>query len=263
MKKYLVIGNPIQHTLSPLIHNYWIKKNNINAIYEKEKLEKEDLENLVSKVKERKIQGINVTVPFKKDIVLYLEKLTPEAENTQSVNTIYLDNNKVTGHNTDIDGFGLAIKNIKFDVSKKHILIIGAGGVVPSIIYSLIKMKAHKIYLTNKTSEKGENLKKLFKDLILINWGEIQNCDMIINATSVGLNADDKLNLDFSKIGKNKLFYDVIYNPKETFFLKNAKTLGNKTENGKKMFIYQAALAFEIWHGVKPEINEEIEKLLD
>ena len=263
MKKYLVIGNPIQHTLSPLIHNYWIKKNNINAIYEKEKLEKEDLENLVSKVKERKIQGINVTVPFKKDIVLYLEKLTPEAESTQSVNTIYLDNNKVTGHNTDIDGFGLAIKNIKFDVSKKHILIIGAGGVVPSIIYSLIKMKAHKIYLTNKTSEKGENLKKLFKDLILVNWGEIQNCDMIINATSVGLNADDKLNLDFSKIGKNKLFYDVIYNPKETFFLKNAKTLGNKTENGKKMFIYQAALAFEIWHGVKPEINEEIEKLLD
>tara|TARA_Y200000002_G_scaffold382828_1_gene401533 strand:+ start:613 stop:1404 length:792 start_codon:yes stop_codon:yes gene_type:complete len=263
MKKYLVIGNPIQHTLSPLIHNYWIKKNNINAIYEKEKLEKEDLENLVSKVKERKIQGINVTVPFKKDIVLYLEKLTPEAESTQSVNTIYLDNNKVTGHNTDIDGFGLAIKNIKFDVSKKRILIIGAGGVVPSIIYSLIKMKAHKIYLTNKTPEKGENLKKLFKDLILINWGEIQNCDMIINATSVGLNADDKLNLDFSKIGKNKLFYDVIYNPKETFFLKNAKTLGNKTENGKKMFIYQAALAFEIWHGVKPEINEEIEKLLD
>jgi len=263
MKKYLVIGNPIQHTLSPLIHNYWIKKNNINAIYEKEKLEKEDLENLVSKVKERKIQGINVTVPFKKDIVLYLEKLTPEAESTQSVNTIYLDNNKVTGHNTDIDGFGLAIKNIKFDVSKKRILIIGAGGVVPSIIYSLIKMKAHKIYLTNKTLEKGENLKKLFKDLILINWGEIQNCDMIINATSVGLNADDKLNLDFSKIGKNKLFYDVIYNPKETFFLKNAKTLGNKTENGKKMFIYQAALAFEIWHGVKPEINEEIEKLLD
>ena len=124
-------------------------------------------------------------------------------------------------------------------------------------------MKAHKIYLTNKTKEKGENLKKLFKNLILINWGEIQNCDMIINATSVGLNADDKLNLDFSKIGKNKLFYDVIYNPKETFFLKNAKTLGNKTENGKKMFIYQAALAFEIWHGVKPEINEEIEKLLD
>ena len=86
---------------------------------------------------------------------------------------------------------------------------------------------------------------------------------MIINATSVGLNASEKLNLDFSKIKNNKLFYDVIYNPKETNFLKNAKILGNKTENGKKMFIYQAALAFKIWHDVKPEINEKVEKLLD
>ena len=86
---------------------------------------------------------------------------------------------------------------------------------------------------------------------------------MIINATSVGLNTNDVLNLDFSKINNNKFFYDVIYNPTETNFLKNAKNLGNKTENGKKMFIYQAALAFKIWHGVQPEINEEVEKLLD
>ena len=263
MKKFLVIGNPIQHSLSPLIHIYSIKKSNIDAIYEKEKLEVGDLKNLISKLKKKIIHGINVTVPFKKDIIFYLEKLSPEAERTQSVNTIYLENNIVTGHNTDIDGFGLAIQDIRFDVSNKHILIVGAGGVVPSIIYSLIKMKAYKVYLTNRNREKAENLKKLFKDLILINWGEIQNYDMIINATSVGLNASEKLNLDFSKIKNNKLFYDVIYNPKETNFLKNAKILGNKTENGKKMFIYQAALAFKIWHGVKPEINEKVEKLLD
>ena len=263
MKKFLVIGNPIQHSLSPLIHNYWIKKSNIDAIYEKEKLEVGDLKNLISKLKKKIIHGINVTVPFKKDIIFYLEKLSPEAERTQSVNTIYLENNIVTGHNTDIDGFGLAIQDIRFDVSNKHILIVGAGGVVPSIIYSLIKMKAYKVYLTNRNREKAENLKKLFKDIILINWGEIQNYDMIINATSVGLNASERLNLDFSKIKNNKLFYDVIYNPKETNFLKNAKILGNKTENGKKMFIYQAALAFKIWHGVKPEINEKVEKLLD
>ena len=92
MKKYLVIGNPIQHSLSPLIHNYWIKMNNINAIYEKEKLEKEGLKDLISEIKEGKIHGINVTVPFKKDVIPYLEELTLEAENTQSVNTIYLVN---------------------------------------------------------------------------------------------------------------------------------------------------------------------------
>ena len=124
-------------------------------------------------------------------------------------------------------------------------------------------MKVYKIYLTNRTREKAENLKRLFKDLIITNWGEIQNFDVIINATSVGLNTDDKLNLDFSKIKNNKLFYDVIYNPKETIFLKKAKALGNKVQNGKKMFIHQAALAFKIWHGVQPEINEEVERLLD
>ena len=263
MKKYLVIGNPIQHSLSPLIHNHWIRKNNISAIYEKEKLEKANLKNLISKIKERKIDGINVTVPFKKDIISYLEKLTPEAENTQSVNTIYLNKNKVTGHNTDIDGFKLAIQDIKFDVSKKNILIIGAGGVVPSIIYSLIKMKAHKIYLINRTKEKAEDLKKLFKNIIILDWGETQNFDMIVNATSVGLNTNEKLNLDFLKIKNNQLFFDVIYNPKETIFLKNAKDLGNKTENGKRMFIHQAALAFKIWHGVQPKIDLEVERLLD
>ena len=263
MKKYLVIGNPIEHSLSPKLHSYWIKKNNINAIYEKEKLEKEGLNNVISKVKAGKIHGVNVTVPFKKDIIPHLEELTPEAENTQSVNTIYLNNNKVTGHNTDIDGFRLAIQDIKFDVSEKHVLIVGAGGVVPSIIYALIKMKVNKISLINRTKEKAENLKNLFDKLDIIEWGNIPDFDMIINATSLGLKEEDKTNLDFSKIGTDKFFYDVIYNPKETNFLKEGKKLGNKTENGKLMFIYQALLAFNVWHGIKPEINDEVIKLLD
>ena len=86
---------------------------------------------------------------------------------------------------------------------------------------------------------------------------------MIINATSLGLKGSDRIGLDFTKIKSNKFFYDIIYNPKETNFLKEAKKVGNKTENGKKMFIYQAAKAFEIWHGVQPEVNEEVIQLLD
>ena len=263
MKKYLVIGNPIQHSLSPLIHNYWLKKYNINATYNKEELKNGDLRNLILRVKKKEIHGINVTVPFKRDIIFYLDKLTVEAEHTQSVNTIYLDDNKTTGHNTDIDGFKFAIRDIKFDVSNKHILILGAGGVVPSIIYSLKQMKVSKITLTNRTREKAEKLKRLFKNLEIIDWGEIINFDMIINATSVGLKVYDELKLDFSKVENNKYFYDVIYSPKETNFLKNAKKLGNITENGKKMFIHQAAKAFKIWHDIEPEINEEVDKLLD
>jgi len=263
MKKYLVIGNPIEHSLSPKLHNFWIEKHNINAIYEKQKLNKNDLQNLILKVREKKLHGINVTVPFKKSIIPYLDQLTPQAQSTESVNTIYLKNDKILGHNTDIDGFELGVKNLKFDVTGKKIFILGAGGVVPSIIFALKKMNASEIIISNRTREKAENLKTLFEDLIIVDWGKLPNFDMIINATSIGLNKIDKLNLDFSEVGINKFFYDVIYNPSETNFLKTAKNLDHITENGKLMFIYQASAAFKIWHEIQPKINDEVINFLD
>ena len=192
-----------------------------------------------------------------------MDKLSPEAEETQSVNTIYFDDNKVVGQNTDIYGFESSLKIAKYDVAKKKILILGAGGVVPSIIFALNKMKASEIIISNRTRTKAENLKKIFKNIKTVEWGEVPDFDLIINATSIGLNQKDKLNLNFSKTKKGKFFYDVIYNPKETNFLKEAKKLGNEIENGKKMFIYQAAAAFELWHKIKPEIDENVNALLD
>ena len=263
MKKFLVIGNPIDHSLSPKLHNYWIKKNKINAIYEKQELENSDLEKLLFQVKEKKIYGINVTVPFKNSIIPFLDELTLGAKATKSVNTIYLENNRIIGHNTDIGGFETSIYKSNINLENKKILILGAGGVVPSIIYALTKMKVSEITLSNRTQEKAENLKKHFKNIKIIKWGEIINFDMIINATTLGLKEKDKINLNFPSSCKNKLFYDVIYNPKETIFLKTGKNLGNNIINGKLMFIYQALLAFDIWHKLKPEVNEEVLKLLD
>ena len=262
MKKYLVIGNPIDHSLSPKLHNYWIKKNNIDAIYDKKKLDENKLKTIISEIKEEKINGINVTVPFKKAVIPFLDELSPEAKDTQSVNTIYFQNGITIGHNTDIAGFELAIKYAKYDIFGKKIFILGAGGVVPSIIYSLKKMKALKITLSNRTKEKAENLKKLFDDLTIVDWGEKIDFDMIINATSVGLKNEDSLNFDYSANGQNKFFYDVIYNPRETIFLKKAKLFGNRAENGKMMFIYQAHQAFTIWHKIMPKIDEETIKLI-
>ncbi len=263
MKKYLVIGNPINHSLSPKLHNYWLKENNIDAIYDKKRLDENELKNIISEIKEEKINGINVTVPFKKAVIPFLDELSSEAKDTQSVNTIYLQNGITIGHNTDIAGFELAIKYAKYDVSNKKIFILGAGGVAPSIIYSLKKMKASKITLSNRTKEKAENLKKLFEDLEIVDWGEKIDFDMIINATSIGLNNEDEIKIDFSSIGPNKFFYDVIYNPRETIFLKKAKLFGNKAENGKMMFIYQAHQSFTIWHKKMAKIDDETIKLLD
>jgi shikimate dehydrogenase len=263
MKKFLVIGNPIEHSLSPELHNYWIKKNNINAIYEKQKLNEDQLKQYISKVKDKKIDGINVTIPFKKTIIPYLDELSIEAKSTQSVNTIYQKDNKVIGHNTDIFGFKTSIEKTEYDLENKEVLILGAGGVVPSIIFSLIKMKVSKVTISNRTKEKAENLKKIYKDLEIIKWGDISNFDMIINATSLGLKKEDNLNFDFSSISGNKFFYDVIYNPSETNFLKMGRELGNKTLNGKLMFIYQAVSAFKIWHKKTPQIDDNVIKLLD
>ena len=263
MKKFIVIGNPIEHSLSPLLHNYWIKKNGIDAIYDKQKLNEDELEQNILQIKEKKISGINVTVPFKKAIIPFLDELSIEAESTQSVNTIYLRNNKVIGHNTDIFGFEISIKKSKYNLIDKEVLILGAGGVVPSIIFALNKMKISKIKISNRTKDKAENLKTIFKNIEIIEWGEVPNFDMIINATSLGLKKEDKIDLDFSSTSKNKFFYDVIYNPIETNFLKMGKSLGNKTLNGKLMFIYQALSAFNIWHGLEPDVDENIIKLLD
>ena len=263
MKKFLVIGNPIEHSLSPILHSYWIKKNNIDAVYSKKKLDVSDLENLIKEVKEKKIHGINVTVPFKNSVIPLLDELTNEAKKTQSVNTIYLKDKMVVGHNTDIEGFELAIKNINYDLNGKKVLLLGAGGVSPSIIMALNNMKAKKIFLSNRTLVKAENLKKNFNEIEIINWGILPDFDMIINATSLGLNSDDSIDINYTKIGLGKLFYDVIYNPPETNFLKFAKKIGNKTENGKKMFIYQAQASFKIWNDLLPEIDKDVMELLN
>ena len=262
MKKYFVIGNPINHSLSPKLHNYWLKENNIDAIYDKKKIDEKDLQTTILEIKEKKTEAINVTVPFKKSVIPYLDKLSPEAEQTQSVNTIVLTDDILVGHNTDISGFTKAIKDLNFNIKGKKIFILGAGGVVPSIIFALNKMNVSEIIISNRTRKKADDLKSQFKMINVIDWGNIPKFDMIINATSLGLN-NEALNLNFSEVGDDKLFYDVIYNPSETSFLKEGKKLGNQSENGKLMFIYQASEAFKLWHGVEPKININILKLLE
>ena len=262
MKKYLVIGNPIDHSLSPKLQNWWLRENNIDAKYDKIKLEDHEIKNFIQTIKEQKIAGCNVTIPFKKTVIPFLDKLSPEADHTQSVNTITFDNGHLVGHNTDIAGFDSAIRKLNFSVNGKKVLILGAGGVVPSIIFALKNMNVQEITISNRTKEKAENLRVLFNNIKILEWGNLTDFHMVINATSLGLN-NEKINLKFSSSGNDRLFYDVIYNPHETQFLKMGKQLGCKTENGKTMFVYQALEAFKLWHGIEPKVNTDTFKLLD
>tara|TARA_Y100000816_G_C26047112_1_gene548779 strand:- start:44 stop:841 length:798 start_codon:yes stop_codon:yes gene_type:complete len=264
MRKYLVIGNPIDHSLSPKLHNHWFNVNNIEAIYDKCLLKEDGIKNIIKKIKEKEISGINVTVPFKKKIIPFIDKLTNEALTSNSVNTVYLENNKIIGHNTDIAGFELAIRYSKYNAKDKKVFILGAGGVVSSLIIALKNLEVSKIFISNRTIGRVQDLKKIYNDLQIVNWGETPNCDIIINATSIGLSENDKIiEIDYNKIGSNKFFFDVIYNPKETNFLKKAKENGNIIQNGKMMFIYQAHQAFAIWHRILPEIDEKTINLIE
>ena len=260
MRKFLVIGNPVNHSLSPKLHNYWIKKNNLNALYGKLEANKSDLDELCENLKQGKINGLNVTVPFKRLIIEHINVLTGHALRTKSVNTISVENGNLIGHNTDIDGFELSIKKLNYDISNKNILILGAGGVVPSIIYALKRMRVSKIFVSNRTKKKAEELKDLFEDLHVLDWGSLIDFDIIINATSLGLKENDKFELDFTKTGTNKFFYDVIYKPYETNFFYAGK------ENGNTKMVYLCFIpgskAFNIWHNIKPEVNEEVVEFL-
>jgi len=261
-KKFLVIGNPIEHSLSPKLHNYWIKKNNIKASYEKKLLKEEELKKIVLEIREEKIHGINITMPFKKTVIPFLDMLTDEANKSQSVNTIYKIKDKIIGDNTDIEGFKIALESTGQTINNKTALILGAGGVAPSIIVALKKLKIKKIFITNRTEIKVLELKKFFPELETVEWGRMVDFDIIINATSIGLNEKDEIKIDYERISRNKFFYDVIYNPEETNFLKKGKKFGAQVENGKNMFIHQAQKAFFIWHGVLPEIDTETINLL-
>ena len=262
MKKYLVIGNPIEHSLSPMLQNHWIKTNNLNAIYGKLETHEKDLSELCKNVRNGKLNGLNVTIPFKKKIIPHLDVLSGHALRTQSVNTVCIENDNLIGHNTDIDGFELSIKKLNYKVNDKKIMILGAGGVVTSIIYALEKMNASTIFISNRTKKKAEDLKFFFKNINILNWGELPEFDMIINATSLGLCKEDSFGLDFNQYKNNKLFYDVIYNPYKTDFYEAGNKEGNIFVNGLDMFLFQAQKAFKIWHNIKPEINEKIIKFL-
>ena len=274
MKKNLVIGNPIAHSLSPKLHNYWIKKNNIDAVYDKKQLNESDIEEIINEVKNGKIDGINVTVPFKKSVIPFLDKLTPLANETRSVNTIYKEKENgidtVVGDNTDVGGFKQSLEYINYNVKNKKVFILGAGGVVPSILKALEKLKVSKVYISNRTKEKAKDLESHYKislGLETLDWGQSPDFDIIINATSLGLKNSDKIELDYNKykskfFEKKKLFYDVIYNPSKTNFLLKGEELGNETTNGKMMFICQAQLAFMTWHNILPKIDNETIELL-
>ena len=267
-KKFGIIGNPIKHSLSPVLHEYWFKKYNIDAEYSIIEALDKDLPEIIEKVKQGYFSGINVTLPFKQKIINHVDRVVNDAELTGSVNTVLLSNkNAVIGENTDVYGLQAAYLKEIDNSSNKKVLVIGAGGVSPSVISSINKTGIKNISITNRTNEKCIFLKKKFNFLNIISWAnlssEIKNFDIIINATSLGLKNGDDFNFNFSNTKNEVIYIDTIYNPLETKTLKYLKGEGRRVFNGLDMFIYQGQKSFYLWNKINPEIDNELVELLN
>ena len=265
-KKFLVIGNPIKHSLSPFLHNYWFHKNKINCEYKKLETTKSSIKKILNKVRKREIEGINVTIPFKNSVIKYLDILKGDALKTSSVNTVYLNKKKLVGDNTDVYGFSSGVLR-KVKTRIKTAGIIGAGGVTSSIILALIQKGVKKIYITNRTFSKLKVFKKKFKKVIYpIKWSDrykaFADIQILINVTSLGMVGRKDLKFDFSILDKKTNVVDIVYNPENTRFLKDARKNGHKIFTGLDMFVYQAQKAFYIWNKKNPKITKDIYKKL-
>ena len=267
-KKFAIIGNPIIHSLSPVLHEYWFKKYNIDADYAIIETSDKDLPKIIEKVKQGYYSGINVTLPFKQKIINFVDKVINDAELTGSVNTVLLDNEKtIIGENTDVYGLQAAYLKEIDNSSNKKALVIGAGGVSPSVILSIKKSGINNISVTNRTNEKCIFLKKKFNFFNIISWenlkSEIKNFDIIINATSLGLKNGADFNFNFSDTKNETIYIDTIYNPLETKTFKYLKEEGRRVFNGLDMFIYQGQKSFYLWNKINPEIDDKLVELLN
>ena len=267
MKKFGIIGNPIKHSLSPVLHNYWFEKYNVNASYSIIEVVESELDGVIKKIKNRDLNGINITLPYKQKIVSHIDVLVNDAEVTSSVNTVYINESEmIVGENTDVFGLQAAYLKEIDNIANKKALVIGAGGVSPSVILSIEKSGVKNISITNRTNEKCLFLKKKFKNLKIIQWpqlrNEIKNFDIIVNATSLGLKNGQDFDINFEPVKKNLVYIDTIYNPLETKTLKFLKDMEIKVFNGLDMFIYQGQKSFYLWNKINPEIDQKLIELL-
>ena len=264
-KSFGIIGKPLSHSISPELHNFWFKKYNISADYSLLEIEQNEIEEIIKKIRNKELHGINVTVPYKQVVIPFLDLILDDAKETLSVNTISLNKDgKIVGNNTDVYGLeqGFLKRLDEKNLEKNKILILGAGGVTPSIIYALAKKGIKQITISNRTIEKAEDIKKRFPFIKIIKWEnietEVNSMNIIVNATSLGLKNSLDFTQEFKFIKNNLVYYDIIYNPRETTMIKKFKKKGIKTYNGLEMFIYQGQKSFSLWNKIKPELDEEL-----
>ena len=265
-----VIGDPIAHTRSPLIHQYWIKKNNINCFYVPLNVKLEELEKKLKYIKELDFRGLNVTIPHKENILKYCDDILEPVKVIGAANTLYFNNGNIIADNTDAYGFyNLLIKNFpNYNFKKEKVLIFGAGGAARAVSYVYLKNGVSEIRIINRNFKKAIKIKEdLDEKIIVYEWSDyknaLKNVSTVINSTSLGNYGSEKFNIDLGGVKDNSIAIDLIYNPLRTSFLNQAIKYNMRVVNGLDMLIYQAKKGFQNWFGCKPSYTSELKEIIE
>jgi len=258
-KTFAVIGDPIDHSLSPNIHNAAFRELDLDCTYIAYKIPKNELNDGLGALKKIKISGFNVTIPHKIDIMKFLDDVDEDSKLIGASNTVTNQNDVLTGYNTDMQGFLEPIIQREFDIKKSNVLLYGAGGAARAIIVAFARQNAKKVTIVNRTIEKGKELVELAKKLGLIaevisyeKLSEYNNkYDFIINSTSIGMKGEN-FPITEELIDENSVVYDIVYKPINTDLIKKAKNANSTIIYGYEMLLGQAARSFEIWMDKKP-----------
>ncbi len=261
-----VIGHPISHSKSPIIHNYWIDKYELSGAYKAIDIQPNNLKQDVQQLIDDGYKGFNVTVPHKIAIMDLCYEIDDLAKIIGAVNTVYIKDGKLYGTNTDAYGFtqNIKINAPHFDFRSKKAVILGAGGAAKSILYALEKAGISEIIIANRTRGKAD---KLAHGIIKsIDWEQrnnaLKDADIIINTTSLGMTGQPALSMDLTKINPNALITDIVYAPLLTDLLLQAKSKNLEIVTGIGMLLHQARAGFELWYGTNPEVTKELEQMV-
>ncbi|MCB1681132.1 MAG: shikimate dehydrogenase [Rhodospirillales bacterium] len=268
-----LVGHPVSHSKSPLIHGYWIRKYGLNGSYSLLDLSCEGLQSGIEKIKAEGFRGFNITVPHKVALLDLCDEVNALARAVGAVNTVTIENGRMSGTNTDVFGF---IENIKsksptFDFKAGPAVVLGAGGAARAVVQGLLMEGVPEILLSNRTESKADTLIETASEpnkIKRLGWnsgeaGEaVSTANLLVNTTSLGMTGKPKLEIDLSSLNPRALVHDIVYAPLMTELLLRAQERGNPIVTGIGMLLHQARPAFSLWHGVMPDVTDELEAMV-
>ena len=269
MKKACVIGWPIKHSRSPLIHNHWLLRYGIEGLYEKVAVAPDELDRFLSTMSEAGWLGCNVTVPHKEKVFELVRADDPFTRRLGAVNTVYLRDGALHGTNTDGIGF---IRNLQagaphWRAGSGPAVVLGAGGAARAVVAALIDAGVPTVRIVNRTRERATVLADLLGDGVEAHdWAQrgelLADCALLVNTTTLGMAGAPPLDLELDLLAADAVVNDIVYVPLETDLLTRARARGNQTVDGLGMLLHQAAPAFALWFGVEPDVTAELRDLI-